>query len=122
MNPKSPRKRGAPKGNHNALKHGLYAKHYTPEILPELQNMPTDDCLMELAAGRAALARALDIYYNCQDADRQVKLFNSCVIAFKFITNTIQKLRLASGSSPQLQELWDALKQSNRIEKIPPDI
>lgn len=30
---------GAPKGNCNALKHGLYAKHYTPEQKEELRQM-----------------------------------------------------------------------------------
>ncbi len=89
MNPPTPRKLGAPRGIRNVLKHGLYANHYTPEILPELENMSPDDYLMELAAGRAALARAFDIFYDCQDEDRSVKLFNSCVIVLKFITSAL---------------------------------
>jgi len=117
MTPPSGRKRGAPKGNQNALKHGLYAKHYTPEMLPELQNMSPDDYLMELAASRATLGKALDIFFNCTDEDRQIKLFNSCVIALKAIISTIHKLRLASGDSPEFKGLWETLQEARRLER-----
>jgi len=36
------RKRGAPKGNLNALKHGFYAKHFTPEEQARLGKTPED--------------------------------------------------------------------------------
>ncbi len=39
---------GAPKGNTNALKHGLYAKHYTPAERAELRRMLPDDLQHEM--------------------------------------------------------------------------
>ncbi len=33
---------GARKGNHNALKHGFYAKHFSPEELKTLHKTPED--------------------------------------------------------------------------------
>ena len=43
----------APKGNLNALKHGLYARHYTPEETKELKRMECDNLLYELMAARS---------------------------------------------------------------------
>jgi len=122
MTPTTGRKPGAPPGNLNALKHGLYAKHFTPEMLPELKNMPPDDYRMELAASRATLAKALDIFFNCIDEDRQIKLFNACVVALKSIINTIHKLQLTSGDAPEIKDLWEALKEARRLEKISRDL
>jgi hypothetical protein len=39
---------GAPKGNTNALKHGLYAKHFTAEERVELRRMSPDDYRHEI--------------------------------------------------------------------------
>jgi hypothetical protein len=36
------RKGGAPRGNHNALTHGFFAKHFTPEELKTLHKTPED--------------------------------------------------------------------------------
>jgi hypothetical protein len=61
----------ARKGNLNALRHGLYRKHFTPEITPELKRMPTDSLLSEIAALRLCAARALDLYeFSHTDEDR----------------------------------------------------
>jgi uncharacterized protein YjcR len=43
---------GAPKGNTNALKHGLYAKQYSPEEQKELRRMSFDDLQHEINAMR----------------------------------------------------------------------
>jgi hypothetical protein len=39
---------GAPKGNTNALKHGLYAQHFTPEERARLRRMAPDDYRPEI--------------------------------------------------------------------------
>ena len=39
---------GAPKGNKNALKNGLYAKHFTPEERAGLQKMKPQDSTHEM--------------------------------------------------------------------------
>ncbi len=52
---------GAPKGNTNALKHGLYAKHFRPEDKAELRRMAWNDLLYEIMAGRNIAERAMRI-------------------------------------------------------------
>ena len=37
---------GAPKGNTNALKHGLYAKRYSPEETAGLRKMQPEDLFL----------------------------------------------------------------------------
>ena len=39
---------GAPKGNKNALKNGLYAKHFTPEEREGLRKMKPEDSTQEI--------------------------------------------------------------------------
>ena len=51
---------GAPKGNTNALKHGLYAKHYSPEEQKELRRMSFDDLQHEINAMRKVAADILE--------------------------------------------------------------
>jgi|WetSurMetagenome_2_1015567.scaffolds.fasta_scaffold141709_1 hypothetical protein len=112
----------APKGNLNALKHGLYAKHFTPDFLPELKKMPVDDVKMELNAIRLLAARALDLCYTTTDEDRQTKLFQVCLSALKTIVNAVGKSQLICADTPVLQQLWDAIEEANQIEKIPFDL
>ena len=52
---------GAPKGNSNALKHGLYAKHFNPEEVTELRRMSPDDYRHEIALMRVAVRNVFNI-------------------------------------------------------------
>jgi len=45
-------------GNTNALKHGLYAKSFTPQEKKDLAKMPLDNLSQEIALLRAVIARA----------------------------------------------------------------
>jgi len=51
---------GAPKGNHNALKHGLYAKYFTKEDLKKLNKMPINDLIAEILTTRLVISRILE--------------------------------------------------------------
>ena len=48
------------KGNTNALKHGLYAKNFTPEERKQLKKMSEDDLRFEIAACRLAFSKILE--------------------------------------------------------------
>ena len=51
---------GAPKGNTNALKHGIYSKHFTDEELEIAEKIELGDVSNELRLCRIRLRRALD--------------------------------------------------------------
>ena len=52
---------GAPRGNSNALKHGLYAKHYKPEEKVELLRMAWNNFLFEILGTRSMAEKAMDL-------------------------------------------------------------
>ena len=55
------RKRGAPFGNQNARKHGLYSKHLPPELLQRFNGVPLImDFAPEIAAARVRLSALLN--------------------------------------------------------------
>jgi hypothetical protein len=52
---------GAPKGNSNALKHGLYAKHFKSEEKAELRRMAWNNLLFEILGTRSMAEKAMDL-------------------------------------------------------------
>ena len=60
---------GAPKGNRNALKHGLYAKHYTAEELARLRKMTPDNYEPELGMIRMVVNNVFEIHVYIQEVD-----------------------------------------------------
>ncbi|MGB8213525.1 MAG: hypothetical protein WCE68_08205 [Anaerolineales bacterium] len=52
---------GAPKGNTNALKHGLYAKHFSPEEQAGLRKMSPEDYRHEINMMRVAVNNVFDM-------------------------------------------------------------
>ena len=51
------RKRGAPLGNHNAVKHGFYAKHFTPQEVADFSEMKPLGVYDEIQLIRALMRR-----------------------------------------------------------------
>jgi hypothetical protein len=109
---------GAPKGNRNAFKHGLYSKHYTPETLPELKRMPSDNVLMELAALRLTASRALDLFEQATDFEQRNKAINTAIRALEACTGCVIRAQFLEGDSPVLEDLWEAIRISNEEDGI----
>jgi hypothetical protein len=57
---KSARKAGAPYGNHNALKHGFYSRHFRSGELSDLQAVNAEGLLDEIAAMRIYIRRFIE--------------------------------------------------------------
>lgn len=57
---RKPRRRGAPPGNQNHLKHGIYSRHISVAADNEIQAMPQDQNQDELALARARLVACLE--------------------------------------------------------------
>ena len=106
----------APKGNKNALKHGLYARYFTEDNRTDLAKMPVDEFLMELAALRLSAARAFTSYDSSTDMELKLKSIQICVDSLQAIANLISKQKLLSNDSPVLQDLWDAVKIANKAQ------
>ena len=108
----------APKGNRNAVKHGLYAKHFTADVQPELLRMPVDSVLMELAALRLTALRAMDLYVSSLSQDEKARAIVIAVNALETAANIVSKAQLLNGDVPILQDLWTAIQEANQIEGV----
>ncbi len=62
------RRRGAPLGNTNALKHGLYSRYISVTDDAEIENMPSDKSGDELALARVRLKTCLKRQLECPPA------------------------------------------------------
>ena len=85
---------GAPKGNCNALMHGLYAKHYTPEQKEELRKMGYGDLRHEMNVARMIVADMVKIHKQLMagepvDIEKLTKLDNAAC-------NVIDKVSLCA--------------------------
>ena len=110
------------KGNRNALRHGIYASHYTPDIRPELASMPTDEVYMELAAARLSASRALDLYRSSTSLEEKARAISVAVTALESAVNIICKAQLLIGDAPVLKDLWDAIQEANRLDNVDEDV
>ena len=97
------RKRGAQPGNTNALKHGLYAQHFTKAQRLKLKRMPAADLTFEIAALRTVAEEILAaLKQNNADPDVLAKLANSLTNAMTTIAHLSRTHALLSGGDNAL--------------------
>jgi hypothetical protein len=99
----------APKGNANALRHGLYAKHYTPEQRKELSQMAHDDLRHEINSARVVAADILKCHYQIMagekvDLDQLAKNVGSFCNIIERIGLAVSRYSLLTGSNPGLND------------------
>ncbi len=105
------RKPGAPAGNQNALLHGIYRKHYLPQLRVDLDVMPPLESLPEIYMLRAQLDDLLSLIANCQDEDRKIKLYAALFTGTQRLTAAMRTHTLLVGKDQQLlTTFWEALE------------
>ena len=109
---------GAPKGNTNALKHGLYAKHYTPEQRKDLKHMSPEDLtheinlLRSIAADLYAVHIMLKAFGSQLDIDKYDSNANSIVNAADKVGSLAVRLSTLSGTNASINdEFYAALDE-----------
>jgi hypothetical protein len=116
---------GAPKGNTNALKHGLYAKHFTPEEQAGLRRMSPEDYRHEINMMRATIDRLFDIqirmYQLLDESMRSGKpvdttglaqISNSLSIAMTALNTTARTHALFNGTDTSLKDDFETALNS----------
>ena len=111
---------GAPKGNTNALKHGLYAKHFTAEEQGWLRRMAPDDYRPEIHLMRKAVKNVFDIQVRIhalvdsmpssndpKDFEALAKITNSLALAMAALNTTARTQALFSGTDEGLNDPLD---------------
>ena len=101
---------GAPKHNANALKHGLYARHYTAEELAFLDQAPPLQALDEIKMLRSALDKLLVLIEDCPDEGTKIKLFNSLFTGTQRLLAAMRTHTLLVADSEELlTSFWEAV-------------
>jgi len=108
---------GAPKGNRNALKHGLYAKHYTTEELARLRKMKPDNYEPELGMIRNVVNNVFEIHNYIKkmmeeamrsgqpvEVEALAKITNSLSTALTALNTTARTQALFSGTDSSLND------------------
>ena len=107
----SPRKEGGQPSNHNALKHGLYARRYRPDEQAALEEMPPLESLSEIHMLRLTLDRILALIDECEDDDRKVKLYNALYTGAQRLTAAMRTHTLLVGRDQELlTTFWEAVE------------
>jgi uncharacterized protein YjcR len=110
--PKKPkRKRGAPKGNHNAHTHGIYSKFILLRDKTVIEGMTDGSLKDELALARARLKNALERAELATEETEKLAWDSAShtwvELIFKIKVNAVEK-------SQQANEVWDTFMEAIR--------
>ena len=104
-------------GNTNALKHGLYAKHFKSGEIATVGKIETLDLVQEIAMLRVVLSRILEQQEKADKDEAKAMLWSSFANAVIALNTTIRTHALLSGSDAGvLTALEEALKQFHTKE------
>jgi uncharacterized protein YjcR len=111
---------GAPKGNTNALKHGLYAKRFSPEEITGLRKMSPRDMRHEFYMMRVAVKNLFEVQKrimarldslpgssNPADELALAKITNSLAVAIAALNTTARTMALFEGTDTTLNDPLD---------------
>ena len=94
--PKPPRRRGAPRGNLNALKHGFYSHLFRKIELGDLQALPLDGLQDEIGMLRVLIRRVMELAQDVQDLDQALRLLNTLSLATANLSRLVKTQHLIS--------------------------
>src|SRR4030042_357588 len=98
------------KGNKNALKHGLYAKHYSEQQRKELEGTSPLAPFDEINMLRATIDRLLKLIDQCDDEDRRVKLYNALYTGTQRLLAAMRTHTILVGDNQELlTSFWEAV-------------
>ena len=113
------RKRGAPPKNTNALKHGLYAKHFTPADRENLGKMSPMDSVHEVQLLRLTLEKVLTMIENCEDEDRLIKLYSTLYQGTQRLMTAMRTNSIIAGDNQEiLTSFWEAVELFRREHNL----
>ena len=96
LTPKNPRRRGAPPGNLNALKHGFYSHLFRKIELGDLQALPLEGLQDEIGMLRVLIRRVMELAQDVQDLDQALRLLNTLSLATANLSRLVKTQHLIS--------------------------
>ena len=90
------RRRGAPRGNLNALKHGFYSHLFRKIELGDLQAFPLEGLQDEIGMLRVLIRRVMERAQDVQDLDQALRLLNTLSLATANLSRLVKTQHLIS--------------------------
>jgi hypothetical protein len=111
----SSRKPGAQPGNRNALKHGLYARHFPDEFKKKFVKWNLDDFAAEIQALRVSIDKCVEfILTPGSDHTEITKKTSAMAAAISTLVNTSrQHILFNSSDNPQMIAWLDTTRENN---------
>ena len=107
------------KRNTNALKHGLYSRHYSDAERKALGQMSARESEHEIHMLRSTVDRILSLIEQCQDEDRKLKLYNALFIGTQRLSSLMRTQNLLVGDNKELlTSFWEAVELFRREHKL----
>jgi hypothetical protein len=116
---------GAPKGNTNALKHGLYARHFKPRETDALRRLSPRDFRREIDLMRVVVGRLSGIHAQLNeqvrgsllagqpcDVDALAKISNSLSLAVTALNTTARTHAILSGADAVVIDAFEVALNS----------
>lgn len=94
-----PRRRGAPEGNINALKHGFYSRRFRNSELEDLLKQPAGELQDEIAMLRIMNRRVVDMAEEGKSTEEILEFYNFIALTSMRLSTLLrtQKLLLTEG-------------------------
>ena len=92
---KTKKGRGGQRGNMNALKHGLYLKHFT-KVESELLDKSPADLESEIAMARVAMLRVFGMFSKV-DAENRLGMFEALSVASTRLATLLRTAKFLRG-------------------------
>jgi hypothetical protein len=110
----TPRRRGAPKGNLNALKHGFYTRRLHKSHLEGVESTNPSGLVEEIALIRLFTRRLLESLSPESDVYELADVLRTLCLASSTITRVVKTQFLITSSAPGIDdEIAEAIQQVN---------
>lgn len=114
-------KRGAPRNNLNAFKHGYYSRLFRPLEADDLEAILRDGLEDEIAMLRVITRRVFELADNEEDIESSIKTLSALGVAATRLARLLEAQKSLGGGDRTLQLLSQALSEirDERREKWP---
>lgn len=106
-----PRRRGAPEGNLNALKHGFYSRRFRNGELDDLMRQPPEALQDEIAMLRIINRRVVDMAEEGKSADEILEFYNFIALTSMRLSTLLRTQKLLLTSDKTANDLLTALEK-----------
>jgi hypothetical protein len=107
-------RRGAPKGNLNALKHGFYSQAFRSQEAADLDTIPAGDLLDEIAMLRVAARRVFNLSQEEDNPDKLMDSLNGLGLASTRLAGLMRTQKLLGSQQDQAAKI----AISNALQEI----